>query len=331
MTSGRRVPARLLAALFTLGGAALFAWVVRRTGVTNILDGIQRVGWGLAVILSLAGLRLAMRCAAWRLCMVPGTALTFGRAFTAFLSGDTAGTITPFGILASEPTKVFLTRHHLATRDAIASLALENLLYAMSVVVMVAVGLVLMLVTVPLSAAWRWSIVAALACLAAGGPIAWRLMRGTWDERRGARSRWRERLATARLTVTGFAAAHPGRVWGALGFDAAFHLLAVVEVFLTLRWLLGDPPAPGFSEASLRPTLAQAVIFESVNRVIIVAFKFVPFRIGVDEALTGALAPILSVNPAAGVTLAVVRKVRSLFWAAVGLVVIAAHPTRASR
>ena len=142
-------------------------------------------------------------------------------------------------------------------------------------------------------------------------------MRGTWDERRGARSPWRGRVAAAaRLAVAGFAAEYPGRLWRAFALDAAFHALAVIEVFLTLRWLLGDRS----------PTLAQAVVFESVNRVIIVAFKFVPFRIGVDEALTGALAPFLSLNPTAGVSLAVVRKVRSLFWAGVGLVVIAAHP-----
>jgi hypothetical protein len=50
-----------------------------------------------------------------------------------------------------------------------------------------------------------------------------------------------------------------------------------------------------------------------------VAFKFVPFRIGIDEALSGALAPVLAVNPAAGVALAVVRKVRNLIWSGVGL------------
>jgi hypothetical protein len=338
VTSGRRVPARLLAAACTLGGAALFAWVVRRTGPADILDGIQRVGWGLLAILALAGLRLALRAAAWRLCMAPGARLTYGRAFSAFLAGDTAGTITPFGILASEPTKVLLTRHHLATRDSIASLAVENLLYALSVVAMVAVGFVVLLATVPLSREWRWSLIAALAALVAGAGIGWRLMRGTWDERRGARSPLRERAAAARQAVARFAAEYPGQLWQAFALDAAFHALAVIEVFLTLRWLLGDPtslglgpPSLGFGEADFggAPTLAQAVVFESVNRIIIVAFKFVPFRIGVDEALTGALAPILSLNTTAGVSLAVVRKVRSLFWAGVGLVVIAAHPTRA--
>ena len=104
---------------------------------------------------------------------------------------------------------------------------------------------------------------------------------------------------------------------GRLRWNSSFHALAVLEVFLTLRWLLGDSS----------PTLAQAIVFEALNRVMTVAFKFVPFRIGVDEALSGALAPMLALNPTAGVSLAVVRKVRSLFWSAIGLGIVAAHPT----
>ena len=50
-------------------------------------------------------------------------------------------------------------------------------------------------------------------------------------------------------------------------------------------------------------------------------------QVVIDEASAGALAPILSVNPAAGVALAVVRKVRNLSWAAIGLVLVAMHPT----
>jgi hypothetical protein len=92
-----------------------------------------------------------------------------------------------------------------------------------------------------------------------------------------------------------------------------FHTLAVLEVFLTLRWLVGDGSV----------TVSQAVVFEALNRVVTVAFKFVPFRIGVDEALSGALAGLLSVQPVTGVTLAVVRKIRNLFWTGIGLSLIA--------
>ena len=95
-----------------------------------------------------------------------------------------------------------------------------------------------------------------------------------------------------------------------------YHLLAIAEAYLTLQWV----------SASTRPTAVQAVVFETVNRFTTVAFKFVPFRIGVDEAAAGAIAPLVAVTAAAGVTLAVVRKARMLFWSAVGLLLVATHP-----
>jgi lysylphosphatidylglycerol synthase-like protein len=302
----------------TLGGAALFIYVVGRTGVADILDGIQRVGWGLAAVLVLGGFKFGIRATSWRLCTSPGTRLPFRQALGAYLAGDAIGSVTPLGLVASEPTKVFLTRHHLATREAVASLAVENLTYAASVVVMLAVGLAVALATVPLTAAWRWWMAAALIAVVAAGFLGLRVLRGTWDAGRGARPRWRERIAEVRLAIVGFSTDHPGRLWQAFALDLAFHALGVLEVFLTLGWLLGDRS----------PTLVQAVAFEAFNRVVTVAFKFVPFRIGVDEALSGAVAPMLAVNPAAGVSLAIVRKVRGLFWSAVGLAIVAAHPAK---
>ena len=316
-----RLRRHLLTAAATLGGVALFAYAVRSAGVTEILQGVQRVGWGLAAILALAGFRFLFRAECWRLCLPPGAPFTIGQAFRAFLAGDAVGNVTPLGLLASEPAKVFLTGHHLATRESVASLAAENLVYAASVVTMVGIGLAVLLTTVPLPEAWRGALVAALVAAGGGAVVAWRLLRGTWDDGRGPRPWWRERLAGVRIAVLGFWAGHPSRLWRVFALDLLFHALAVFEVFLTLRWLLGDRS----------PTLAQAIVFEALNRVVTVAFKFVPFRIGIDEALSGALAPVLAVNPAAGVALAVVRKVRNLFWSAVGLAVIAAHPARGAQ
>ena len=109
------------------------------------------------------------------------------------------------------------------------------------------------------------------------------------------------------------------RLWSVYGLDWVFHGLAVLEVYLVLGWL--DPLG--------HPTLVQAVAFETLNRVITVVFKFVPFRIGVDEALSAMVAPVVAVNPTLAVALAVVRKVRNLFWAGVGLTFVAAHPAAA--
>jgi hypothetical protein len=58
---------------------------------------------------------------------------------------------------------------------------------------------------------------------------------------------------------------------------------------------------------------------ESVNRVINVVFKFVPLRTGIDEAGTGMLSKVLGFTTAIGVTLAIVRKARDIFWTGIGV------------
>jgi hypothetical protein len=222
--------------------------------------------------------------------------------------------VTPLGMAASEPAKVFLTRRRLATRESVASLAIDNLVYAASVATVVVLGVALVLVTVPLPPRWREAAIAALVGMAAAGAVGLRLLLGTWSEAKsGQRPPWRERLARIRRSILQFSAVHPGRLGVVFGLHMTFHTLAVLEVFLTLRWLVGDGSV----------TVSQAVVFEALNRVVTVAFKFVPFRIGVDEALSGALAGLLSVQPVTGVTLAVVRKIRNLFWTGIGLSLIA--------
>lgn len=306
--------------LAAVGGLVLFGYAVRRAGAGEILDGIRQVGWGLLPILGLAGARFLLRACAWRLCMPAHGRLPIGQAFTAFVAGDALGNLTPLGMVASEPMKIFLTRHRLATRESVAALATDNLLYAASIAAMLTLGVIVVLATVPLSLEWREGAIVALVAGAIGMVITARLMRGTWrEEESGARPPWRERLAGLRRAVLAFSTEQPGRLLQVFLLDLVFHALAVFEIFLTLRWLLGDRS----------PTLAQAIVFEALNRVVTVAFKFVPFRVGIDEALSGGLAPVMAIQPVAGVTLAVVRKVRNLVWTGIGLLFIAAHPAHA--
>lgn len=314
MTPARQ---RVLAVVAAIGGAVLFAYAVRRAGVADIADSIRRVGWGFLPILGLAGVRFLLRAAAWRFCMPTAARLPFGRAFAAFLSGDAVGNLTPLGMAASEPTKVLLVRHRLATSESIASLALDNLVYAASIAVVLIAGVIVALMTVPLPLEGRELLSAALVMLLVGGVVAVRVLRGTWSTGGAQRPRWRETLSRIRQSVIAFWRDSPARVAQAFLFDMAFHVLAVYEIFLTLDWLLGA-----------RPTIAQALVFEVFNRVITAVFKFIPFRVGIDEALNGALAPLMAVHPVAGVALALIRKVRNLAWTAVGLLLIAAAPAR---
>ena len=314
MTTRRRLLVPIAAALV---GALLFAYAIRNVGWDNVVSGIQRVGWGFIAILVVSGLRFVLRAAAWRLCIPPNARLSIGQAFAAYLSGDSVGNVTPLGLLASEPTKLFLIRHRLATREAASSLAVDFVVYSTSAATMIAVGLVVLLASVPLSLGLRETAVAALAAIVIGVAVALRLIGGTWKPERGERPPWRARLASVRESVFAFSAGNPARLWPVFGLDLLFQVLAVTEVYLILRWVLPEPP-----------TLPEAIIFSALDRAIIIAFKFVPFRLGIDEILSGGMAAVLGWPTAIGVVLALIKKVRSIFWVGVGLALIAAHPSQ---
>src|ERR1044072_8814391 len=171
----------LLTGVTALGGLALFAYAVRSVGLSPISDGVRRVGWGLVPILALGGVRFMLRTEAWRRCMRPDARLPFAPAFAAFLAGDAIGSVTPFGLAASEPTKAFLSRRHLATADAVASLATDNLVYAASALAMVGVGVGVLLATRPLPFEWQEWGAASLVLLVGAGLAGVRLLRGTWS------------------------------------------------------------------------------------------------------------------------------------------------------
>ena len=313
-----RARARLLTLAGVALGTVLFAYAVRQVGVDALVDGVRRVGWGWLAILALAGARFALRAQCWRWCLPPAVALDFPHAFGAFLAGDAVGSVTPLGLLASEPTKVLLTRHHLATADSVASLAIETILYSISVLAMLAFGLALMLATIAVPDGVRLFAFGALAGIVAAAAIAIVVLRLPVDLGGRAPSSPLSRIVRLRDDTLRFARAHPGRLASVSSLHLLFHGLAVLETYVTLQWLLGAGS----------PTATQAVIFETVNRATIVLFKFVPFRIGVDEAASGAVAPLVAVTAAAGVALAVVRKGRNLAWSAAGLLLVATHPAR---
>ena len=320
----------VVAAAAGLGGAVLFAYAIRNVGWSEVAEGIRRVGWGLLPILAIAGLRFVLRAEAWRRCMAAGSRISLPQAWTAYLAGDAIGNVTPLGLIASEPTKVFLTRHRLATRQAASSLALDVFAYSLSVMTIVGLGLIALLMTLPLPPVWQWIIVSAVILLACAVAVAWRMVGGTWDATRGVRPRWRARLASLRESVLAFSAGHPARLWRVFVMHALFHCCAFLEVYLTLWWLTPGLPERLTGVPAAGPTLGQALIFSALDRVVIVLFKFVPFRIGVDEASTGGMAVLLGWPPAVGVTLAVVRKIRALVWTGVGLLLIASHPAQAA-
>lgn len=309
--------------LWAAAGLALFAITLRQTGLDPILEGIRRVGLAFPLILAIAGARLWLRARAWTLCIDTPSALPASDAFKAVVAGDALGNLTPLGLLASEPAKAAFVRHRLPLVAALSAITIENLLYTASVAIVIASGTGALLLSFdvprPLRLASLGAAIAIASMVLAGVVVlarGWRVLSGT-VERLGRRAPHGVRTRLAKLReleegIYGFNQRRPGRIGQVLAIDAAFHALGVAEIWVTLALLTGTIPG-----------LLTAFVLEAVNRAITVAFKFVPLRLGVDEAGTELLTRTLALPAGLGVTMAIVRKARVLAWNVVGVVLLA--------
>jgi lysylphosphatidylglycerol synthase-like protein len=310
--------------IFGLLGTLLFIYFVRRAGLTEVLAGIRRLGFGFLLILAISSIRHTVRALAWTLCVEAPYKLRFRDAFAARLMGDALGNLIPLASVAvSEPSKAVFVRDRLPLVIAVSGLAIENIFYSLSVAAFIFSGTLTLLLnfSVPraLSYAGQVTLVISVLVIAFVAFLLrkqWRFASGTIKllSKKGTRG-WFVRMLPRAMTfedrLYGFYARGRKNFLAILVLEAVFHLAGVAEIFTTLTFISVVPP-----------TLLSAFILESVNRVINISFKFVPLRTGVDEAGTGMLAKVIGFATATGVTLAIIRKGRDIFWAGIGVLLM---------
>lgn len=312
--------------LFAILGLALFAYSVRKAGISQIAEGIQRLGVAFVLVLALSAVRQIVRSLAWTKCFEPPYRLAFRDAFAARVMGDALGNIIPLASVAvSEPSKAAFVRHRVPLMAGLSALAIENIFYSLSVVLFIFSGMAALLLSFTLPKPLRYAAFGSLVAIIVIAPLSylivrkrWRFLSGAfiWLHRRAGEPRWTgtasARVQTLEDRVYGFYDRNQRRFLAIFALETCFHLAGIAEIYVTLF----------FISETLAPTLLTAFILESVNRVINVAFKFVPLRTGVDEYGSGALAKVLGFTRASGVTLAIVRKARDIFWTTIGVALI---------
>ena len=324
----RRARNRRLAPLgiiFALLGLLLFAYFIKKAGLTEIVAGIRRLGAGFALILAISSVRHLVRSLAWTRCFEPPYRLPFRDALAARLMGDALGNIIPLASVAvSEPSKAVFVKDRVPLIAGLSALAVENIFYSLSVALFILSGTTTLLLTFSLPKALRYATIGALATTLVILPLGYFVIRREWKflsgtlgllSNRGIARKWMTKMTpraeTLEQRVYGFYKRNQSSFLIIFALELVFHLTGVAEIYTTLTYI-----------SPIAPTFLTAFILESVNRIINVAFKFVPLRTGVDEAGTGMLSKVLGFTTTIGVTLAIVRKARDIFWAAVGVALL---------
>lgn len=319
---------RALTLISLLIGAALFAYWIRAADPFEILARIRSLGAGFLLILLISGLRPALRAWAWRRCLSEeDQGIGLLPLWRARLSGDALGNVTTAGPLVAEPVRLISLGNELPLSSAVSSLTVETLIYTISSGLLVAAGALTLLAVFAVGGRLRAVSIAALFLMLALAVAAALVIGGRWKllSRLGAIAR--RRLQGTRLWdrlglsirhllelenfVYDFFARRPRDFFLVASAEIGFHLFSAAETWATL-WLTGAAPS-----------LFAVFILEATGRAINMFFAFVPAKVGVDEAGSGLLSATLGMGAASGVTLALVRKARVLFWTAAGLIFLA--------
>jgi hypothetical protein len=282
----------------------------------------QEIGWGLILIIILGGFSQLIRTCAWRQALTCDIRrLTWSRSLGAQLASDAMGQLGFAGKLLGEGIKVSLLSPAVPLASGISSCAIDGGMHLLTASVVAVLGISIALLHFPLSGHWRVyavllaALLIALVVLAAVAVASrWRLM--------GNAARVIGRLPqlhnwiigkepiidSAEHNLLAFHSEAPAAFWASLIFSFLWHALAILEVYLILRFLRA------------RIALVGALALEGLTKVINLVGALNPGNLGTYEGGNMLIANMFGVTAAAGLTLALCRRARSIFWAGIGAI-----------
>jgi len=315
-----------------VAGVALFAYLIKQTGLTTLTQYVAMMGWGALLILGLSAVRNCARAGSWYFSIEPGQrGVSFWSLMNVMLAGEAIKYMTATGPLVSEPAKAAMVRKYVPLLQGFSSVVVENLIYYLTVFIFMFASLPALawLAEVPGDVKLAGYIL--MSAIAFSILITWVAIRRRWY----VLARALEQLARITARRRGEIPAQPRRIdsMGAqvrrveenlytfyerrrgafyliFSLNMASHFINVVEVCLILALM------------KLPATILNGCMIEAVTKVINLIFFFVPTRAGVYESGNALMLQALGMSAAAGVALAIIRKLRAFVWVAYGLGVI---------
>ena len=317
----RYLPRFLFRSFVLVLGVSLLGYMLHRAGPGAVWKQVQAVGWGLVLIIILGGLSQLIKTWAWRqtfACDI--SALSWSRSLGAQLVSDAVGQLGFAGKLLGEGLRISMLGSAVPLANGISSSAIDGGLHAFTAVVVTVLGITATLLLAPLVDG-RWRIyalllaavlIAIVAISAVAVASGWQLM-GNAARAIGRLPRL-HKLVSSKLSVIdsaehnllSFYRQEPVAFCASLILNFLWHAMAVLEVYLILRFMGADVG------------LVSAIALEGLTKVINLVGALSPGNLGTYEGGNMLIANLFGVTGTAGLTLALCRRTRSIFWAAVG-------------
>jgi putative membrane protein len=308
-----------------LAGVVLFIFLVRRLGVAEVWSNLRLIGWGFALVLAQEGVSYCLNSLGWRFAFPPPRPpIPFRSLVAARLGGEAINNLTPTATIGGEVVRARMLEGQCDQHTAWASVAVAKLSQTAAQMLFVFVGLIFLVRDVPLPDGFRDGLFIGLGAITTGVVLGIALQRrGLF----GAAARVATRVGVhvpeslhAQLAGLDSEIARLYRApWAFAASVAGFFggwCMGAVEVYIVMTCL------------QLAPTWSLAFTVEVLSVAIDALFFFVPAKAGVQEGSKALIFRLLGLDPAKGLVLGIVRRLRELTWSSVGLIVLARYQAR---
>jgi len=307
--------------VFLLSGIVLLAVLLYELGVRTVIANLQLVGWGIALIIAQEIVAHGANTLGWMAAFpAPQPQISFAQLLTARIAGDAVNYLTPTASLGGEFVRTRYLRDRADSTAVAASVAVAKLSQTTGQIAFVILGLVFVLNDTPLPANIRHSLIGGLAAFAAMTIVLIMAQRrGMFApmlglvQRLGLPGRAPEVMGRLQQLDAEIARFH-GEAAGAFVLSSACFCAGwaagVIEIYLIL-WLLGLPV-----------TVHSALTIEVFSVVIDGMLFFVPAKVGTQEGGKVLIFTLLSFDPSKGLALGILRRIRELAWAFIGMVLL---------
>lgn len=320
---------RLISCLLALVALGIFAWVVRGLDWPLITKHMAVLGVvGIFLVVGMHAVAFFADVGGWQLTFpqLPATMRQhplrwYGHLWLVNAVGEGVSVAMPFGAFGGEPVKAWLlkSRFGIGYREATASLLVHQTLIAAAEGLFVLVGVVFLLRTDLLPSPVEWAIAWAAGILIVFMiGVIWVLRsRGlrwiiTWVHR----TRWGDRLTrvleaahSVETQMAEFMIGRPAQFWANIVLSFLAWSGGAFEIWIVMK-LLG-----------VSITVTDAWIVETVVVLVRSATFFVPGHLGAQDGAITALMTAIGATSEIGVVIALIRRVRELIWAGLGLAI----------
>ena len=312
----RRRPLRMLT---TACGVALLTVLVWRAGPSKLVDDVAKLGWGIVLILALGGIPHVLKAWAWRFTLLKESRkVTFSQLLRLRLASEALGNLGALGQVFGEGIRVSALNSEIPAASRISSVTLDRALFILTGAVFSLIGIVVALsdrsIGHPFRSYAELFVLVVLALLIAVSLTVrrgWRVLsRSTrllakLGLARQIESR-QELIESVEASLLGFYNLDRRAFWASVSLNFLCQAMTTVEIYLIFR-LMG---------ANIG--LVSAFIFDALMKLVNAIGTVNPGNVGTYEAGTVLIAGMFKIGAPVGLAVAVTRRLRALFWAAVG-------------